>query len=143
MVVLLILLSFYFVSVQAQPEYKPELKDEVWYTVRPPVIKPLDTKDSSYFCEITSDGQIVREGYKNGSMLNGEVRLYKEGKLINIVTYKNDIPDGTYWAFFIPSGKAYMLGQYKEGKKDGQWFELNPDGKVIGVKEYKDDKQIK
>jgi len=114
--------------------YDAEIKKE---------LKPLNKSDSGYFCEKTFDGVIIKEGFKKHDLLDGEVRIYEQGKLINIFHYKEDVPHGSYAAFYYPSEKLYITGWFEEGKKEGLFVEYDMNGNVTGTKTYKQDVQIK
>jgi len=105
-------------------------------------LKPLDKTDPNYFCEKTFDGIITKEGFKKDGLLNGEIRFYEQGKLINVFIYENDVPNGSYSAYYFPSGKIYITGSFKDGKKEGVFKEYDINGKLISTKKYRDDEQI-
>jgi len=105
-------------------------------------LKPLNKKDSTYFCEKTYDGIITKEGFKKDDLLIGEIRFYEQGKLINVFTYVDDVPNGFYSAYYFPSGNIYVTGNFKDGKKDGVFKEYDINGKLISTKKYRDDEQI-
>lgn len=100
------------------------------------MVKPLDKAKPGYFSE--KDGAIItREGYKKGNeVMIGEVRSYTdEGKLKSIHTYSNDVLTG-FAATFYENGQVELIGNYKEGEKDGEWKEYNDAGKLLSTKKY-------
>lgn len=105
-------------------------------------LKHLDKKSPYYFCEKTFNGIITKEGFKKEDELNGEIRFYEQGKLINIFTYLNDVPNGFYSAYYYPSGKINITSSFKDGKKDGVFKEYDINGKLISTKKYRDNEQV-
>ena len=104
-------------------------------------LKPLDKNKTGYFSE-KAGSKIIREGYKKGDDMNGEVRMYDdEGRLEHIYTYINNEANG-YEAEYDPeTGNILSSGNNKAGSKDGEWKRYN-NGKVVGTDTYVDgDKQ--
>jgi antitoxin component YwqK of YwqJK toxin-antitoxin module len=79
---------------------------KIWY----------DTGVLSSVCNYDQKGNI--EGIKE--------TYFKNGQLETQTTYTNNIPNGTYTAFY-ENGKPKLKGQYKNGKQDGEWMEWGPD----------------
>jgi len=105
-------------------------------------LKPLNKKDPNYFCEVISESIISMEGFRKNGMLNGEIRFYSTRKLIEVITYVDDVPNGFYAVYYIPSGNIYLIGNFKNGKKEGVIKEYDINGKLISTKKYHNDVQI-
>ena len=105
-------------------------------------LKPLKKNSPNYFCERSINKIIIKEGYKIEDKLNGEIRFYEQGKLVNVFTYKDDLPNGSYAAYYFPGGNIYITGAFKDGKKEGVWKEYDTKGKLSIVKKYHNDEQI-
>jgi antitoxin component YwqK of YwqJK toxin-antitoxin module len=99
-----------------------------------PILKPLDKTKPGYFSENDGD-HITLEGYKKGDKLNGEVRVYSEGKIREISMYINDEKNGPA-TFYYDNGKIEMAGNMKNNEKDGEWKEYGDDGKLRSTKKY-------
>jgi antitoxin component YwqK of YwqJK toxin-antitoxin module len=123
----------------------------------------LDKAKQYYFADKGADGNIIREGYKNGSMgYVGEVRQYMGGKLSTVFTYvknsydgpsaqydtktgnlikscnyKSNKMDGAYSEYDPQTGSLILEGTYKNGKRDGEWKRYR-NGKVVGTDTYVD-----
>mgnify|MGYP001572120946 CR=1 FL=1 len=102
--------------------------------VTPSALKPLDKKKPGYFVEKDGD-QISREGYKKGDALNGEVRVYDEGKIREVSIYLNNQKNGQSTMYY-ENGKVEMTGNYKNDEKDGEWKIYNDSGKLKETKKY-------
>jgi antitoxin component YwqK of YwqJK toxin-antitoxin module len=76
----------------------------------------LNKKDPIYFSEYTFEGLIEKEGYRTDDDLNGEIRMYADGKLINIFTYTKGELNGPYAAYYYPTGKIQTIGFFKDSK---------------------------
>jgi len=83
----------------------------------------LNKKDPNYFCEKTFDGKLIKEGFRVNDSVYGEMRVYEQGKLLSIMHFVNEELNGPYAAYFFESGKIYLIGNHKNGKKDGVWKE--------------------
>jgi len=97
-------------------------------------IKPLDKTKPGYFAE--KDGDVIKyEGYKKGGKLNGEVRIYDDGKLTEICMYVNDEKNGLSTRYY-ENGKISAQGNMKNNQQDGEWKYFDSDGKNPETKKY-------
>lgn len=80
-------------------------------------------------------------GKKNGYYFTYKYQIDKNkkktGGLISKELYLNDIKQGT--SYYYEDGKLYMIISYKNGKKQGIAKELDADGNIITLYEYKND----
>jgi len=123
-----------------------------------------DGKPNGYWKTYYKNGNIKTSGNRKEFELDGIWKFYsEEGKLESEITYehnikqglsreydeeenlivlkrfKNDSLNGEYVSFF-PEGKMKDLTSYVKNKKEGRGFEYAAtDGRVIVLKEYKDD----
>lgn len=105
-------------------------------------LNPLRKNHPHYFCEKTFDGIITKEGYRVNDSIFGEMRQYEQGVLNTIMHFVNEELNGSYTAYFFPTGNIYLQGFHKNGKKEGTWKEYDVNGKLISTKKYKNDEQI-
>ena len=95
----------------------------------------MDKTKAGYFAE-KAEGKIVREGYKKGDDMNGEVRMYnEEGKLEHIYTYVLNEANGYEAEYDSATGNILASGINKSGMRDGEWKRYK-DGKVVGTDTY-------
>ena len=72
-----------------------------------------------------------KKGLKNGEW----VSYFENGKVQSICHFKNGIPDGSIIVYNDSSQELYR-GNFKSGKKVGEWVFTNPHNNLQTVKNY-------
>ena len=68
--------------------------------------------------------------------LQGEFRVYENGKISQIGHKKNGEFHGKFEFYDSKSGKLVEISEYDNGEKSGKWFYLNHKGDTIETMEY-------
>ena len=68
--------------------------------------------------------------------LQGEFRIYENGKISQIGNKKNGEFHGKFEFYDTKTGKLVELSEYKNGEKSGKWVYLNNKGDTIRKIEY-------
>jgi antitoxin component YwqK of YwqJK toxin-antitoxin module len=76
-----------------------------------------------------------KDGLKNGEW----VSYFDNGKVQSICHFKNGIPDGSIVVYNDSSQEVYR-GNFKSGKKVGEWIFTNPHNNLQTVKNYSSSK---
>ena len=82
-----------------------------------------------------TNGKVIQKGYYN----NKQLAYIMEG---NILKNLNSIPNGKYIEYY-KNGKIKVQGNYKAGRRDGEFKTFLKNGKSAGYVIYKDGKIIK
>lgn len=107
----------------------------------------LDQKKDSTWVNYNPEGLVLSiEDFKNDKLNGKKVIYYLEGQLeteklnpLSISTYKNDTLNGEYKEFFT-SGKLKLIGSYVAGKMEGRWLEYHPNGNILKISKFKNDR---
>jgi uncharacterized protein len=86
--------------------------------------------------EQTELGVPILEQHWRGGKLDGVVKKYDNGKLVELATYKHGKADGAYQE--LRDGKPSLTGQFVDDKRTGTWTTYDPDGAVVVTATYKD-----
>ena len=86
--------------------------------------------------EWTELGQLTLEQRWKRGRLDGAVKKYLEGKLIEEANYKDGKAEGAYTEY--RDGKPATTGQFTVDKKTGTWTEYDAGGAVVLTSTYKD-----
>ena len=127
-----------------------------------------DGYEEGMYIEYSEDGSIIVQGnyingMKNGKWTytvngviesgeyiddkkNGEWTIkYDDGTLIEDGTFINDNPNGQYKWYYttgINAGKIYIIGNYHDGLRDGEWLYFDEEGNIDLTIRYNDGEEI-
>lgn len=88
------------------------------------------------FWNTTFDSKLVKaENYLNGLVI-GRYRVYNSGGEILYKTTFGPKGNGIYKDFYYETGKVKEEGNYKNGKKEGDWCHYNKEGKIMTTIKY-------
>ena len=96
-----------------------------------------DTIKDSTWIYYVSKVPIYIVSYKNGKK-NGVAKTFnREGKILEEITWKNDLKEGP-WNRFHPDGKLYIKSFYQKNKINGIFQAFNGEGTLLISGIYKD-----
>ncbi len=82
------------------------------------------------------------EQYKFGKK-NGSWEYYTDhGKLIEVISYRNNQQTGPYKKYY-PNGKVQVEGQYRLQRKESKWIYFDKGGDIQKTELYKQGELIK
>ena len=79
---------------------------------------------------LRSEGHVV-DGQRSGRW----VFYHPNGNVQSECIYVNGLEEGTY-RVYRENGMPYYIGQYANGKPTGTWEIYDPEGNMVGTKEY-------
>lgn len=91
--------------------------------------------------ELSMKGKAVVDGYYGGGVRWGDWREYTaDGVLLLDERYKRNRVDGAVKKFV--DGKPSLVATYKDGKAEGEYLELRPDGKPAVKGQFVGDRKV-
>ncbi|MFD1551578.1 hypothetical protein DNU06_03265 [Putridiphycobacter roseus] len=90
-----------------------------------------------YYQEFYDNGQVKVEGKKNKAGLKEGLWMsfFENGNKMSESNFKNGLNDG-YSMVWQPNALVHYFGNYKAGKKIGEWTFYDKNGKVSKVENY-------
>jgi len=81
-------------------------------------------------------GNDYKRNYINGVLNGKNTRYWDNGNIRDELTYKDgEVVDCDYIEYH-PEGEKSIIGQYKNGKKDGEWISYFQDGVILSEEYY-------
>ena len=93
------------------------------------VISTAQTADVSYV-----NGRFVNT---DGTFFSGMYTEYSDGIKVSQLTVNNGLLNGQAFYFFA-DGTVKLKGNFKFGKKEGQWIEYNNMGQITTISNYQE-----
>jgi antitoxin component YwqK of YwqJK toxin-antitoxin module len=123
--------------------YEPSKYPEVLSSLSV-ILEKIPQQADSLFLEINyyKNGIIKSVGYRSTccDLVGTWVYYSKNGKYMIVESYKNNVIDGLSTVYYL--GKIIATGNYKNGKKDGEWYIYYADGTPLKTEFYLNGRKI-
>ena len=124
--------------------YEPSRYPKIYSSLNE-IVKRIPQQPDSLILDINyfKDQTIKSIGYRHKccDLIGTWFYFSKNGKYVTEESYKNNVGDGSSTVYFL--NKIIISGNWKDGKKDGEWIFRFYDGQLRKTEVYQDGQKIK